>query len=169
MDGGNGAKTIVYNTKRNSKKGERRKNTRKKKRKKGGRNTTVKRKSSSLSIILTGHVGGCFLHVCMCDSFHFNTIYQYLYPRFRLVFFPTLYKFIVRAFWAWVHSCSEFKSKLVLTAGFLIFAKHFALTSCPFNMINFTNLFYYSAYFCYYSWVTLHFLVLFMSSILLFN
>ena len=115
VDGGNGAKTIVYNMKRDSKKGGRRKNTRKKKREKGGRNTTVKRKSSSLSIILTGHVGGCFLHVCMCDSFHFNTIYQYLYPRFRLVFSPTFYKFIVWAFWAWVHSCSGFKSKLVIT------------------------------------------------------
>ena len=47
--------------------------------------------------------------------FPFNAIYQYLYPRFRLAFSPTLYKFIVRTFWAWVHSCSEFKSKLVLT------------------------------------------------------
>ena len=44
--------------------------------------------------------------------FPFNTVYQYLYPRFRLAFFPTLYKFIVRA---WVHSCSRFKLKLVLT------------------------------------------------------
>ena len=47
----------------------------------------------------------------------YNTIYQYLYPRFRLAFSPTLYKFIVRAFWAWVHSCSGFKSKLALTIG----------------------------------------------------
>ena len=29
--------------------------------------------------------------------------------------------------------------------------------------IIFTNLFYYSAYFCYYLWVLLHFLILFMS------
>ena len=56
MDGGNGAKTGVYNTKKDSKNGGHRKNTRKKKREKGGRNTTVKRKISSLSIILTGHV-----------------------------------------------------------------------------------------------------------------
>ena len=56
VDEGNGAKTIVYNTKKDSKNGGRRKNTRKKKREKGGRNTTVKMKSSSLSIILTGHV-----------------------------------------------------------------------------------------------------------------
>ena len=47
----------------------------------------------------------------------YNTIYQYLYPRFRLTFSSTLYKFIVRAFWAWVHSCSGFKSKLALTIG----------------------------------------------------
>ena len=70
MDRGNGAKTVVYNMKKDSKNGGQRKNTRKKKREKGGRNTTVKRKSSSLSVILTGHVRGCFLYVCMCDSFH---------------------------------------------------------------------------------------------------
>ena len=70
MDGGNGAKTVVYNTKKDSKNGGRKKNTRKEKREKGGRNTTVKRKSTSLSIILTGHVRECFLYVCMCDFFH---------------------------------------------------------------------------------------------------
>ena len=32
----------------------------------------------------------------------------------------------------------------------------------PFDMINFASLFYYSAYFCYYLWAPLHFLVLFM-------
>ena len=36
-------------------------------------------------------------------------------------------------------------------------------------MINFASLFYYSAYFCYYSWISLHFLVLFMGSIILFQ
>ena len=57
MSGGNGAKTVVYNTKEDSKKeGDGKRNTRKKKRGKCGRNTTVKRKSSSLSIILTGNV-----------------------------------------------------------------------------------------------------------------
>ena len=35
--------------------------------------------------------------------------------------------------------------------------------------IIFSNLFYYSAYFCYYSWVTLHFLVLFISPTILFQ
>ena len=33
----------------------------------------------------------------------------------------------------------------------------------------FANLFYYSAYFCYYSWVSLHFLVLFMDPTILFQ
>ena len=33
----------------------------------------------------------------------------------------------------------------------------------------FVNLFYYSAYFCYYLWVSLHFLVLFMSFIIPFQ
>ena len=57
MDGGNGAKTVVYNTKEDSKKrGTEKKNTREKKRGKGRRNTIVKKKSFSLSIILTGHV-----------------------------------------------------------------------------------------------------------------
>ena len=41
------------------------------------------------------------------------------------------------------------------------------LFKCPFDMINFANLFYYSAYFCYYSWVSLHFLVLFIGSSIL--
>ena len=59
------------------------------------------------------------LFVCMhVWLFPFNTVYQYLYPRFRLAFSPALYKFIVRAFWVWVHSCSGFKSKLVLIGSF---------------------------------------------------
>ena len=36
-------------------------------------------------------------------------------------------------------------------------------------MINFTNLFYYLVYFCYYLWVLLHFLVLFIGLIVLFQ
>ena len=36
-------------------------------------------------------------------------------------------------------------------------------------MINFANLFYYSAYFLYYLWVSLNFLVLFMGSTILFQ
>ena len=44
-----------------------------------------------------------------------NAIIQYLCPRFRLAFSPALYKFIVRASWAWIHSCTGFKSNPVLT------------------------------------------------------
>ena len=43
------------------------------------------------------------------------------------------------------------------------------ITLCPFDMINFANLFYYSTYFCNYSWVSLHFLVLFMDPTVLFQ
>ena len=63
VDGENGEKTMVYNTKRNSKRGGRKKNGI---RKKGGRNTTVKRKNFKLLITLLGHNRGCFfafLHV----------------------------------------------------------------------------------------------------------
>ena len=37
------------------------------------------------------------------------------------------------------------------------------------DSLFFTNLFYYSAYFCYYSWDPLHFLVLFMGLTVLFQ
>ena len=36
-------------------------------------------------------------------------------------------------------------------------------------MINFVNLFYYLAYFAYYSWVSLNFLVLFIDLTVLFQ
>ena len=39
---------------------------------------------------------------------------------------------------------------------------------CAFDMLNFVSLFYYSTYFCYYSWDSLHFLILFMSLTVLF-
>ena len=63
VDGENGAKTMVYNTKRNSKRNTQEKTE---ERKKGRRNTTVKRKNSKLLITLLGHDRGCFsalLHV----------------------------------------------------------------------------------------------------------
>ena len=55
-----------------------------------------------------------YIDICV-KLFPSNAIIQYLYPRFRLAFSPALYKFIVRALWAWVHSYSGFKSNLVLT------------------------------------------------------
>ena len=59
MGGEVGGKIMVFNTRRDQKKGGQRKRTRKKRereRAKGLRNTTVKRKNSVLSIILLGHV-----------------------------------------------------------------------------------------------------------------
>ena len=52
----------------------------------------------------------------------------------------------------------------------IIIPSHFANreTKCLFGIINFVNLFYYSAYFWYYLWVPLHFLVLFMGPTILF-
>ena len=37
-----------------------------------------------------------------------DVIIQHLGLRFRLAFYPTLYKFIVGASWAWIHSCFGF-------------------------------------------------------------
>ena len=44
-----------------------------------------------------------------------NAIIQDLGPRFRLAFYPALYKFIVRALWVLIHSCFGSKPNLVLT------------------------------------------------------
>ena len=70
-------------------------------------------------IIALGHVRGYYLHRLRVQLFPFNTIIQDLGPRFRLAFSLALYKFIVWATWAWIHSCSGFKSNLVLTVNFL--------------------------------------------------
>ena len=102
-----GVKTVVYNApKKKKKRGE-----------KGWRTTTVKKKEFCTldhTIRAWPRILFVFVHV---QLFSFNTIFQSLFPRFRLAFFPTLYKFIVRAFWAWVHSYFGFKPKLVLTIG----------------------------------------------------
>ena len=120
VDGGNGAKTVVYNTKKDSKNGGRRKKYKKEKERKRWKEYNSK-KEEFFIIDHTDRACPRMIFVCMhVWLFPFNTyIYQYLYPRFRLAFSPTLYKFIVRAFWAWVHSCSGFKSKLVLTESYL--------------------------------------------------
>ena len=41
----------------------------------------------------------------------FNVVTQYLGPRSRLAFYPTLYKFIVQTLWAWIHSCFGVQAK----------------------------------------------------------
>ena len=117
-----GVKTVVYNMKRDQKKKarEEKKEERNKKRKEGAKGwreyngkkkkyCTLDHTTRAWPMILF-----VFVHV---QFFPFNTIFQYLFPRFRLAFSPTLYKFIVRAFWAWVHSYFGFKSKPVLTIG----------------------------------------------------
>ena len=40
-----------------------------------------------------------------------NAVTQYLGLRSRLAFYPTLYKFIARALWAWIHSCFGVQAK----------------------------------------------------------
>ena len=45
----------------------------------------------------------------------------------------------------------------------------FLFNKCSFGMINFVNLYYYLAYFCCYSYVSLYFFVLFMSLTILFQ
>ena len=108
-----GIKIVVYNTKRDQKK-ERKKKRREKKWKK----YNSKRKEFcilDLTIRAWPRILSVFVHV---QLFPFNTIFQYLFPRFRLAFSPILYKFIVRAFWAWVHSYFGFKSKPFLTRVF---------------------------------------------------
>ena len=56
---------------------------------------------------------------------------------------------------------------LLLLLSFQLFVN--ASFSVRLTKIIFANLFYYSTYFCYYLWVLLHFLVLFMSLTILFQ
>ena len=102
-----GVKTVVYNTKRDQKKW-------KEERKRGKKYNSKRKELCTLDLTTRAwpRILSVFVHV---QLFLFNTIFQYLFPRFRLVFSPTLYKFIIRAFWAWVHSYFGFKSKPVLT------------------------------------------------------
>ena len=108
VDGENSAKTMVYNMKRNSK---RRRGEKTEERKKGRRNTTVKRKNSKLLITLLRHDRGCFFALLHVQFLPLNTDNRYLFSRFRLAFSPTFYKFIVRACYAWVHSCFGVRAK----------------------------------------------------------
>ena len=65
VDGGNGKKTIVYNTKKEKKREDGKKIGKKKKKEKGQkvcRNTTAKGKNLVLLIIVLGHVRGYFLY-----------------------------------------------------------------------------------------------------------
>ena len=96
MDGDNGEKTIVYNTKRDSKKGEGKKKKKKSERLK--KDNSKKREFHIIDHTIRAYpkIRFVFVHE---EFFPFNTINQYLFPIFRLAFSPTLYKFIVWAFW----------------------------------------------------------------------
>ena len=96
--------------------------------------------------------------------FPFNIVYQYLYPRSRLAFSPTLYKFIIRAFWAWVHSCFGFKPKLVLTIiynncylSFTLWHLQFSKKKKLYDIRSITIIFYYQTktsidFWCRWDW-----------------
>ena len=134
MNGGNCAKTVVYNTKKDSKR-----RTEKKYKKEKDRKRWKKYNSKKEEFFIIDHTDrACpwMLFVCIhVWLFPFNTIYQYLYPRFRLAFSPTLYKFIIQAFWAWVHSYYGFKSKLVLTIG-VICGKGLSWSEGDFGLVH---------------------------------
>ena len=61
MDGGNGKKAIVYNTKREKRKG-------------GGRNTIAKGKNLGLLVRILGHVRGYFLYRYMRITLSLKTL-----------------------------------------------------------------------------------------------
>ena len=77
VDGGNGKKTIVYNTKKEKKKGREKNKNRKKdwrKEKEGKRAKRLKkynskRKNLVLLVIVLGHVRGYFLHMYAYNSY----------------------------------------------------------------------------------------------------
>ena len=66
VEGGNGKKAIVYNTKKRKEKGEEKNGLEKKQRgkeQKGKRNTTAKRKNLVPFVLVLGHVRGYFLYM----------------------------------------------------------------------------------------------------------
>ena len=115
-----GGKIMVYNTKRDQKKenGHREKRREKRKRERESKRlkkyNSKKKEFSTLNHITRACSRILFVLVYV-QLFPFNTIFQYLFPKFRLAFSLTLYKFIVWAFWVWLHSYFGFKSKPVLT------------------------------------------------------
>ena len=117
-------KIMVYNTRRDQKKGERKKKRLEKRKRERESKRLKKYNSKKEEFNIFDHITRACLKILFvlvhAQLFPFNTIFQYLFPRFRLAFFPTLYKFIVRTFWAWVHSRFGFESKLVLTVSIFL-------------------------------------------------
>ena len=95
-----GGKIMVYNTRRDQKKNRERKKTRKKKERESKRLKKYNSKKEEFSTFdhITRACPRILFVLVHAQLFPFNTIFQYLFPRFRLAFFPTLYKFIVWAF-----------------------------------------------------------------------
>ena len=100
MGGEVGGKIMVYNTRRDQKKGGQRKKTRKKRERESKRLKKYNSKKEEFSTF--DHITRACLRILFvlvhAQLFPFNTIFQYLFSRFRLAFSPTLYKFIVWAF-----------------------------------------------------------------------
>ena len=100
MGGEIGVKTVVYNMKRDQKNKKKKRRKKEKGERERWKKYNSKRKEFCTLDLTTRallRILSIFVHV---QLFPFNTIFQYLFSRFRLVFSPTLYKFIVRAFWA---------------------------------------------------------------------
>ena len=99
MSGEVGEKIVVYNTRRDQKKGHRKK-TRKKKERESKRLKKYNSKKEEFNTFdhITRACPRILFVLVHAQFFLFNTIFQYLFPRFRLAFSPTLYKFIVWAF-----------------------------------------------------------------------
>ena len=86
---------------------------RKDRRKRGRKNTTGKEKENYISRACPKRLIARF-HDRILNLFTLNPIF---WPKIRLAFFPALYKFIVWATWALIHSRFGFKPNLVLTIG----------------------------------------------------
>ena len=94
-------KIMVYNMKRDQKKGDREKSRKKRKRERESKRLK-KYNSKKEEFNIFDHITRACLKILFvlvhAQLFPFNTIFQYLFPRFKLAFSPILYKFIVWAF-----------------------------------------------------------------------
>ena len=91
---------MVYNTRRDQKKNRERKKTRKKKERESKRLKKYNSKKEEFNTF--DHITRACLRILFvlvqAQLFPFNTIFQYLFPKFRLAFSSTFYKFIVWTF-----------------------------------------------------------------------
>ena len=117
---------------------------------------------------------GLFGKIIFTSLFYYSVYFLLLFTSFNVLFVT-------------IH-----KSHYTTSANFYLCLQYFQQKIFSFNKINesqidplceeeensisvrlawiiFANLFYYSTYFCNYSWVTLHFLVLFISITILFQ